>query len=228
MRNSKTPAKLTLAHALMVLAGLMTFILVSAVLSDRRETEQVLVATIGAPAGSEVSALGLETVEVPVNHPLAGQFSTQGSVSGSERIARDVEAGQPILTNDLLAAQDRVGVRTYAVQTDEVIIRGLRLRVDDRVDLIGVAEDGGVYFVVTDVVVSSLSTISDGTGFAASTTSSYLTVEVSAEEALGLSAALRRGDLDVLRSTGAQAVNVVRAAPNADTGEALEMTGEGE
>ncbi len=230
MRNSKTPSKLTLAHALMVLAGLMTFILVSAVLNDRRETEQVLVATTGAPAGSEVSALGLETIEVPVNHPLAGQFSTLGSVSGSERIARDVEAGQPILTNDLLPPQDRVGVRTYAVQIDEVVIRGLRLRVDDRVDLIGIDEDGVVYYVVTDVIVSSLSAPADGSGFASNANSSFLTVEVTAPEALELSAALRRGDLDVLRATGAQAVAAAEGLSDAvtDTGDALEITGDGE
>lgn len=209
MRNSKTPSKLTLAHALMVLAGLMTFILVSAVLNDRRETEQVLVATVSAPAGSEVSALGLQPLEIPVNHPLSGQFSIQGSVSGTERIARDVQAGQPILNNDLLAPQDRVGIRTYAVQVDEVVIRGLRLRVDDRVDLIGIDDEDNVYYVVTDVVVSSLSTISDGTGFASNANSSFLTVQVAAEEALELSAALRRGDLDVLRSTGAQALGPV-------------------
>lgn len=230
MRNSKTPSKLTLAHVLMVLAGLMTFILVSAVLNDRRETEQVLVATIPAPAGSEVSALGLETIDVPVNHPLAGQFATFGSVSGDERIARDVQAGQPILGNDLLAPQDRVGVRTYTVEIDEVIIRGLRLRANDRVDLIGIGENGEVYYVVTDVLVSSLSAPADGSGFVSNANSSFLTVEVTAEDALELSAALRRGDLDVLRSTGAEAVSRVDASLNAasNAGEALLATGEPE
>jgi len=231
MWNTKTPSKLTLAHALMVLAGLMTFVLVSAVLNDRSETVQVLVAASAAPVGSEASALGLQPVEIPANHPLAGQFNTQGSVHGDERITRDIAVGQPLLANDLAPAQDRVGIRTYAVQIDEVVLRGLSLRVDDRVDLIGVDERDRVYFVVTDVAVSSLSAISDGTGFSAGTGSSYVTVEVTADQALALSAALRRGDLDVLRSTGANAISAVtyESGPTGDsassTDEALEATG---
>lgn len=207
MRQPKTPSRLTLAHALMVLAGLMTFILVSAVLNDRRETVQVLIATVSAPAGSEASALALEPLEVPVNHPLSSQFAVTGSVQGTERIARDVEAGQPLLSNDLLEPELRIGVRTFAVPVEDLVLRGLGLRVSDRVDIIGQAADGTVYFVVTDVVVSSRSQLGSDSGFA-SVTDGFVTIEVSDSEALAISAALREAEVDVVRSTGAEAVKL--------------------
>jgi hypothetical protein len=212
MRQQNTPSKLTLAHALMVLAGLMTFVLVSAVLNDRRETSQVLVATVGAPAGSEASTLKLEPMDVPVNHPLSSQFAAVGSVQGSERIARDVEAGQPLLSNDLLAPERRIAVRTFAVPVTDLVLRGLGLRVSDRVDIIGQDDEGNVYYVVTDLVVSSLSALGDESGFATST-DSFVTIEVADDEALALSAALREANVDVVRSTGAEAVKApVRVA----------------
>lgn len=207
MRQPKTPSRLTLAHALMVLAGLMTFILVSAVLNDRRETSQVLIATVSAPAGSEASALELQPLEVPVNHPLSSQFAVAGSVQGTERIARDVEAGQPLLSNDLLEPELRIGVRTFAVPVEDLVLRGLGLRVSDRVDIIGQGADGNVYYVVTDVVVASRSQLGGDSGFA-NVSDSFVTIEVSDSEALAISAALREADVDVVRSTGAEAVRL--------------------
>ncbi len=210
MRQSKTPSKLTLAHALMVVAGLVTFVLVSAVLRDRSETATVLVATVSAPAGSEASALGLTPLEVPASHALSEQFVASGTVSGTERIARDVVSGQPLLKNDLLAPEQRVATRTFAIAVDDLVLRGLGLRVADRVDLIGQDDEGNVYYVVTDVAVASRSQIATDSGFAASS-GSFLTVEVTDAEALAISAALRSSPVDVVRSTGAQAIDL--AAP---------------
>lgn len=221
MRQPKTPSKLTLAHALMLLAGLTTFILVSAVLNDRRETSTILVASADAPVGSEASALGLEPMEVPASLGLTAQFVKAGSVDGSERIARDVAAGEPLLSSDLLEPNRRVATRTFALAVDELVLRGLELRVSDRVDLIGQDADGRVYYVVADVTVSSLSSRASDSGFAVSN-GSFLTVEVTDEQALAISAALRESLVDVVRSTGAEAVQAPGLAPESATPEDAE------
>lgn len=214
MRQLKTPSKFTLAHALMVLVGLMTFVLVSAVLNDRRATQSVLVAGQGAPAGAPVSALALVAIDVPFNDPLTGQFVKAGGVAGTERIARDVAPGQPLLNSDLLAPEATVGTRTFAIPVDDVVIRGLQLRPQDRVDIIGQDRDNRVYFVVADVSVASLSALVDGSGFSAGAGKTFVTVEVSDTQALALSAALRQAEVDLVRSTGAEAVTTDLAGVN--------------
>jgi hypothetical protein len=96
---------------------------------------------------------------------------------------------------------------------------GGELAVGDRVDVIGVDDDGPRYIAteveVLDVPGSRAGTFGATDGFA-------VTLAVDDQQALALAGALAEGDLHVLRSTGAPEVTVERlggadAETDADT-----------
>ncbi len=203
LRN-RLPARFTLAHGLMILAGLMTFVLVNGALADKREMATVVVASAQAEAGRSMTP---ELVELPASTPGLEYFATVENLQGKV-LARPIPEGQPIMKDDLVDAGS-LDFRTFALPVDSYQIEGLRLSRNDRVDVVGFDETGTPTYLASDlVVVGTSSTSVEGLG---SVRDSYITVQVDDLQALALSQGQRNGPLHVVRSTGAAPVVAVGA-----------------
>ncbi len=198
--------RFTLAHLVMVVAGLVTFVSVTAVLRERHETQEVAVARAEVPAGTalDASTLGdhFEVVAVRADSPMLGGVANP-DVMGSGQLARTLTVGEPLLSSDLVPIDSGAGERTFTVGVDDVTLVGLGLQVGDRVDIIGSFSDGTFGYVVANVRVARLPVV-DTTGGAFSVRQeSFVTVEVGEDDALRLASARQAGDIEIVRSTGA-------------------------
>ena len=211
-----SPSRVSFAHGLMVVAGLMTFVLVASVLRDREATVDVWVARSEVAAGSELTLADLDVVEIAATDPLLPSLLLAGPMPPVGRVRDVVGSGEPLLRSDLVAVDEVAAGRTFTIPIESVVLDGLGLSVQDRIDVIGLvsADPSGsakgvetVAYVVVGVTVTRLPVSLEATAFAAaSSRSAWVTVEVSEQQALELSAAIRHGDLQLVRSTGAEPI----------------------
>lgn len=198
--------RLTLAHGLMVVAGLVTFVLVASVLQKREATVEVLVATSDIAAGATVTEADFDVVDISAADPLLPVLLSQlpaGSV-----VTSALAAGEPLLRSDVVVAGGVASGRTFTLEVDRLVVDGLGLAIGDRVDVIGVDAGGRVGFVVVDVAVSRLPGDAQGSAFAAAASrSAWVTVTVDEAQALALSGARRLGAIELVRSTGAAPID---------------------
>ncbi len=198
--------RFTLAHLVMVIAGLVTFVSVTSVLRERDEMREVAIARAEVPAGSPLDqsslAASFDVVSVRADSPmLAGIADPEAVPSG--QLSRSLAAGEPLLRSDVVDASTGTGARTFTVNIDDVTLVGLGLQVGDRVDIIGSFEDGALGYVVADVRVARLPTAVASGGAFAVRQESFVTVEVGEADALALAGARQAGDIEIVRSTGA-------------------------
>lgn len=194
----------------MVLAAIVTFLTVSSVLSDQQARVDVVVASDELTAGSGLDAALFTTVQVHSESELVGQLATTQDLAAPGQLGRDLTAGEPLLVSDIQPVETQDAVRTIAIPVWRSAVDGLGLRVGDQVDLIGADSDGTVSFVVTNSTIARLpgSSSSSGAFSGESGRESWITVEVSDTDALALALALRAGDIEVVRSTGAPTLGV--------------------
>lgn len=194
-----------MAHGLMVLAGVITFLTVNSVLRDRQETVEVVVAGHELLAGVGLSADAFQVVSIPADSDLVGQLATTNDIAHDVRLGRDLASGEPLLLTDIRTGDVESGVRTLAIPVWRSTIEGLGLQTGDHVDLIGADADGQLSYVVVGSVISRLpSGSSTGGAFGGDTArDSWITVEISDRDALDLALAMRAGSIEVVRSTGA-------------------------
>lgn len=193
----------------MVVAGLLTFVLVASVLQDRSETEQVWVVDTDVAPGAAIEASDLVAVEVAADAPLLGPLLrvTDGVPIG--RVRNGVVAGEPLLASDLVAVDESSVGRTFTIPIDTMVVDGLGLIRGDRVDVIGSSIGGDMGYVVVDVEVVRLPGASTSGAFAAAgSRTTWVTVSIDDAQALALSAAIDRGEVQLVRSTGAAAITV--------------------
>lgn len=192
----------------MVLAGLITFVLVTAALRDRSATVEVFVAAGPIEAGTPIEGAELGTIAVPADSALLPALVHAGPVEPGLAASRSIGAGQPVLRADLVPSSDGSVLRTVALPVERLVIDGLGLRIGDRVDVIAVDSTGGSRFVVADVGVTRLpEETALGLGRTADTSTTWLTVGVTDRQALDLAGATARGTVVVARSTGATPVD---------------------
>jgi hypothetical protein len=214
--TNRLPARFTLAHGLMVLSGLLTFILVSSALADKRETVTVFLATEAAAAGQPMTP---RPAEIAKDTPGIELYATRQQLEGLV-LARSLPAGQPIMRSDLVN-RGEVQFRTVAIQVDDYQIRGLGLDRNDRVDVVGFDEDDMPLYLATNLVVEETSARNnDGLG---GVRAGFVALQVDDVEALRLSQGQLNGPLWLVRSTGAAPITVV-SGPPAD-GMSLEAAG---
>ncbi len=194
----------SLAHLLMVVAGLVTFVAIAVVLRDRAAVLEVVVASEALDEGSPIARAPLGVVEISANDPLASFFVAAGTDVTDQFLSRPVAKGEPLLLSDLQAADDAPGRRTMTLSVDQLVLSGLGLRLGDRVDLIATSSDGASGFVVADVEVVRLPASEALPGFGAAAGASWLTIEVSEPQALAIASANATADVDVVRSSGAR------------------------
>lgn len=206
----------TLAHGVMLLAGLVTFVLVASALAQRSATVEVVVAAAAVQVGTPAARAELDVVDVDAGSAVVASLVRPGELTADVVLGRRLEPGEPLLRTDLVPAADRAGLRTIALPVERLVIDGLGLRSGDRIDVIAVSTDGNSRYVVADVGVARLpGEVAMGLGRAVETSTTWLTVSVSEAQLLDLAAALGSGEIVVARSTGALPVDVVPTATSA-------------
>lgn len=191
----------------MLLAALVAFVATTRVLQDRQRLVEVVVAAAaigrGEPIGDGRS--GLTTISIAADNALAGVLVQPGDVP-TGFLVRDLEVGEPLLRTDVITGSGEGGIRTLALPVDPSQIEGLGLDTGDVVDVIGVDGSGGFALVAGGLRVVRLPSSIPSAGFGTVAGAGFVTVEVSAEQAIALVIALDAGN-----GAGRDAVQLVRA-----------------
>lgn len=192
----------------MLTAGLATFVTVGSALRDRDATVDVLVAAAPSAVGTASETLAVETVAIDADTVLLDRLVRSGALPVGLALGRPLAAGDVLLRSDFVESGSPTMVRTASLAIEPAVIDGLGLVVGDRVDVLGVDDLGATRFVVSGVRVARLPRAVGADGLLTGPGSSFVTVEVTAEEAVALDAARRLGPIDLVRSTGAPEVAV--------------------
>jgi len=197
-------ARFSLAHGLMALSGLLTFVLLASVTGDRGTHLSVAVARADIAAGTAITPALVERADLPSKSSLAGKMvSVEHLGAGSWVATRPIAAGDPLRRSDLAPAGERRGLRAMSIPVKRENAAGGALSVGDRVDVISTAA-GRAEWVVDGVQVVAVPSPASTGGLTRDVASGYyVVVEVDADQALALANALAGQKIEVVRSTGA-------------------------
>jgi Flp pilus assembly protein CpaB len=202
VRRRNPLTRVSAAHLLMLLAGVLAFATNLIVLRDHDQTRTVTVAAIDLPAGHSVESTHLRAVEVDVDDTLYATLIpwAQASALVGQVTAHSIGEGVLIGASDLRNPSGPAGLRSMSIPVDAQHAVGGELASGDRIDLILVADDGPRY-VLTGTEVLSVS--SGGELGALGSGDFYIVVAVDADQALQVAEAIRDGRMEIVRSTGA-------------------------
>ena len=156
-QTSRAPAgRFGLSHVLMIAAGLATFVLVASVLRDRSATESVWMVRNDVAAGVTLSAPDLVAVDIAADAALLPSLLSVAEGVPVGRVRNGLTGGEPLLRSDLLPVDVAAVGRTFAIPIDSTMIDGLGLQPGDRVDVIGIDDEGSMHYVVDDAEVVRL------------------------------------------------------------------------
>jgi Flp pilus assembly protein CpaB len=209
--------RLTLNVVVGVVAALLAFVLAATLLADRREMVTVAVATDAIPAGAVITADSVEQSEVPAQTGFADSLiSYDTAVSGELVASRTLQAGEPLTVSAVGTATGTSGQRVMSIPLEIWQAANGDIEVGDQVDVIEASRDGVARYVLTgaSVVGRSGSESSGGLVSSARAGDHVISVEVDANEALLLAAAIESGNITVVRSTGAPPVEATAVGAN--------------
>lgn len=199
--------RLSLGHLVMVLAGLMAFLLVLAVLRDNSVTNFVAKAAVDISAGTTIGGDDVELVEV-TGDALAGavlysdeinRIITEGQVT-----TRALEAGTLLQRTDFSAVGFQSDTRSMSIPISPTRAVAGTLKAGDLVDVIASSGEAS-WYVTTSAEVLAVADPTAG-GFAANDYT--ITIAVDPEISLRLACAMDNGKLDIARATGATPIAV--------------------
>jgi len=196
--------QLSIGHVIMVLAGLLAFLLVLALLRDRSEAALVAVAAHDIPAGASLVAEDVRMVETSADDialidALLSDAEVAEAIEAGRVAGASIRGGDPILATDLRAALGAEGLRAMAIELTSGRSVGGDIDVGDQVDVV-VVRDGIASYVVTNVEV--IDVLSSGSSVAASS-DLIVTIAADGPTTLRLASALTDGEIYVVRATGA-------------------------
>lgn len=170
----------------------------------------VAIAARDIPAGEAVGIGDLRFSEVVASPRLLAKLVPRGELGAlnGSITARSVAEGSPLLRADLVTAAASGQQRAMSLPVEREHAVGGALRPGDRVDVIDGA-DGS--YVVTDAEVLAVPNLSSSD--LAGTRNYAITIAVDAQGALRLATAIAGGKVEVVRSTGAEAIPAPTAAP---------------
>ena len=205
VRRRNPLTRVSAAHLLMVLAGVLAFATNLVVLRNLDETRAVAVAAIDLPAGRTLEAIHIRAVEVDVEEevyarliPWAEATTLVGQVS-----AHPIGEGDLVQPGDFRDASGPAGLRSMSIPIDAEHAVGGQLGSGDRIDLILVGDDGPRYVLAGAEVLAVSATGELG---ALGSGDFYIVVAVDADAALRVAQAIRDGRIEVVRSTGSDLV----------------------
>jgi len=206
-------ARFSLVHAVMVLSGLATFVLIAVALGDRRGQVEVAVARADIGAGSVVSPSVVSARAVDAGSQLLPRLATLDDLGTGRWVAtKAVAAGDPIRRSDLSRDDPSDGRRTMSIPVPRENAVGGALAAGDRIDVIDVL-DGRAAFVVAGAEVVKVASPGSPGSLAGEARSFSVVVRVNAGEALAIAQALVDGKLDIVRAPAAGAAMPPFIAP---------------
>lgn len=209
-RRRSIAERLTLNVVVGVVAALLAFVLAATLLRDRREMVTVAVATDAIPAGAVITPSMVDRSEVPAQTTFADSLLSYDAVVSGELVAsRTLQTGEPLTASAVGSASGTSGQRVMSIPLEVWQAANGDIEVGDQVDVIEAGRDGAARFVLTGASVVGRSG-SEGSGGLVSSARAgdlVISVEVDADEALLLAAAIESGNITVVRSTGAPPVD---------------------
>jgi len=197
-------------HILIAVVVILAFVLNLLVLRDRSSTTLVAIARQPLSTGSVLTPGGVRFIPVDSDFEALDHLITEDSLTSYEgwTLDRAIPEGGILDTSALVPPGDGSGLRTMSIPIDREHAAGGSLVAGDRVDVISVA-DGIPTFVATDLEVTGVAAeSSSGIGIIAAY---HVVLSVNADQALALAAALDSGSLEIVRSTGAETIDVARS-----------------
>lgn len=195
------------AQIFMIVAGILAFIANLAILRARDEVTLVAVAAADINAGVAIDeSLHVEYVELNGDSAALGSLVTSTEIGGySGRIlSSPMKAGEMFVESELVRSATPLDQRAIALAVGSDHAVGGEVGVGDRVDVIWVKDDIAIYVVAGVEVIDT--SARERTGGAFSSNQSFsITVAVDDVQALRLAEALNSGQIEVVRSTGAEA-----------------------
>ncbi len=200
-------------HLLIGLAALTAVVANYAALRSLDATVPVVTAVEAVTAGAAVGAEAFAVTEVRAPDALLATLVTPAELDElvGHVAVHDLEPGDPLRASDLRRPAAPDGSRAMSLPIPAEHAVGGRLVAGDRVDVIAVRDGRAAYLVTAAPVLA----VPDGdvrAGLGA-LQAFAVTLAVDDAEALRLAAALRTGDLEVIRSTGAPPVAAATSGP---------------
>lgn len=208
-RRRSIAERLTLNVVVGVVAALLAFVLAATLLRDRREMVTVAVATEAIPAGAVITPAMIDPSEVPAETTFAESLMSYDAVVSGQLVAsRTLQVGEPLTASAVGSATATSGQRVMSIPLEVWQAANGDIEVGDQVDVIEADREGAAFYVLTgaSVVGRSGSEASGGLVSNARAGDLVISVEVDADEALLLAAAIESGNITVVRSTGAPPV----------------------
>ncbi len=199
-------SRLSAGHLVMLLAALVAALANYALLRASDDSVRVAVASRQLRAGEIVTARDLAFVELRAEPDLLATLIAPDDVAGVEgRVLRvTAEEGDLISRRHLQPPAAPSGQRAMSIPIEPEHAVAGALAIGDRVDVIQV--DGlTATYLVTDAEVLDVPSSSAG-GIAGGLRSFSVSIAVDAETALQIAVAIRNGQLELVRSTGANPV----------------------
>ena len=187
-----------------LVAALLAFVLTAVLLRDRREMVAVAVATERIPAGVTITESMVKPVEVPASVGFVDGLVPFDELGESSVAARTVQPGEALPRSALESRDASSGSRVMAIPVESWQAAGGELDVGDRVDVIDTSDEGPRYVLSGAAVVGRATSDRSG-GLVGSQSSGdlWISVEVTAAQALDVASVIDGGDFVLVRSTGA-------------------------
>ncbi len=194
------------AQILMIVAGILAFIANLAILRAREDVVLIAVAASDINAGVTIEeSAHIEYVELNGSEDVLAPLVTADEVAGIEGsiLSSPIRAGEMFVESELVDSVNPIDQRAIALAVGRDHAVGGDISVGDRVDIIWVHDDVARYVVTGVEVIDTTNNERTGGAFSASQSFS-ITVAVDDVQALKLAEALNAGQIEVIRSTGAE------------------------
>ncbi len=222
-RRTRRSRNLSFGHVLMLIAGVIGFGLTMLVLNQDSQTVQVAVAVDDLPTGTDLTEGAFEITDFPANSEFGTQFATAERLAGeSMRLVQPVAAGAPIPLTALVASGGGAERSEFSVPVQSDKLPGGGLAIGDRVHVLAViSQSGTTYstFVATDVEVVAVPGSGRSGALAGTTGGDFVTIALTEDQLLTVTAAQGLGDLELARTNAAAPpVNVDRTGVGTQAG----------
>ena len=210
------------AQIFMIVAGILAFIANLAILRARDDVVLIAVAATDINAGVAIQeSAHVDYVELNGSDEVLAPLITADEVAGVTGyiLSSPMQAGEMFVQSELVESVNPIDQRAIALSVGRDHAVGGDVSVGDRVDVIWVDDDVARYVVTGVEVIDTTNNERTGGAFSGSQAFS-ITVAVDDVQALKLAEALNSGQIEVVRSTGADAPTADRLPEEAgDAGE---------
>lgn len=208
LRAAKRPwwSRASAAQIFMIVAGILAFIVNLTILRARDDVTLIAVAATDINAGVTIDeASHITYVEINGDGDSISPMLTVAEVEtyAGRILSSPMRAGDLFIESELVLAATPLDQRAIALAVGRDHAVGGEIGIGDRVDVIWVNDDVAEYVVTGVEVIDTSASERSGGAFSANQTFS-ITVAVDDVQALRLAEALNSGQIEVVRSTGAE------------------------